>query len=197
MKTIWIATRNEGKVSEFREMFSKLGYQVKSLNDLAEPVDIEETGDTFEENARIKSETLSEMLQEPVLADDSGLVIDSLNGSPGVYSARYAGNHKSDADNMQKVLDELKDTPEEERTARFICVLAISRPNHKTEFLKGTCEGEIASEPAGENGFGYDPIFYLPERKKTMAQLSQEEKSKISHRGNAIKQLEKNIRELF
>ena len=121
------------------------------------------------------------MLKEPVLADDSGLMIDHLNGSPGVYSARYAGNHKSDADNITKVLEELKNIPKEKRTCRFICVLAISRPNHETVFFKGTCEGEIAFEASGANGFGYDPIFFLPEINTTMAQLNRIEKSNISH----------------
>ena len=111
---------------------------------------IEETGRTFEENAQLIAETLSKILNEPVLADDSGLMIDQLNGSPSVYSASYAGNCKSDADNIKKVLDE--HVPKEKRTCRFVCVLAISRPNHETEFFKGTCEGEIAFEPSGTNG---------------------------------------------
>ena len=163
MKNIWIATNNVGKALEFQEMFSDLGYQIKTLNDLEDSIEIKENGSTFEENARIKAETLSKMLNEPVLADDSGLMIDQLNGSPGVYSARYAGNHKSDADNITKVLEELKNVPKEKRTCRFVCVLAISRPNHETVFFKGTCEGEIAFEASGTNGFGYDPIFFLPE----------------------------------
>lgn len=197
MKNIWIATNNMGKASEFQEMFSNLGYTVKTLNDLEAPIEIEETGSTFEENARIKAETLSKILNEPVLADDSGLMIDQLNGSPGVYSARYAGNHKSDADNINKVLDELKNVPKEKRTCRFVCVLAVARPNHETVFFKGTCEGEIAFEPSGTNGFGYDPIFFLPEINQTMAHLTKTEKSKISHRGNAIKQLKSNLNDLF
>ncbi|MCM3651443.1 XTP/dITP diphosphatase [Metabacillus litoralis] len=197
MKNIWIATNNAGKASEFQEMFSKLGYSIKTLNDLDDPIEIEENGRTFEENARIKAETLSKIVNEPVLADDSGLMIDQLNGAPGVYSARYTGTHKSDADNIQKVLDELKNTPKEQRTCRFVCVLAISRPHHETLFFKGTCEGEIAFEASGTNGFGYDPIFFLPEIDQTMAHLSKSEKSKISHRGNAIKQLESKLNDLF
>lgn len=197
MKNIWIATNNVGKASEFQEMFSKLGYSIKTLNDLDDPIDIEENGSTFEENAQIKAETLSKLLNEPVLADDSGLMIDQLNGSPGVYSARYAGNHKSDADNIKKVLNELENVLKEKRTCRFVCALAISRPNHETVFFKGTCEGEIAFEASGTNGFGYDPIFFLPEINQTMAHLSKSEKSKISHRGNAIKQLESKLNDLF
>lgn len=197
MKNIWIATKNEGKASEFKAMFRNLGYQVKTLNDLEEPIDIEETGTTFELNARIKAETLADMINEPVLADDSGLMIDYLDGKPGVYSARYAGRQKSDTANNEKVLKELENVVQEKRTARFVCVLAIARPGEETVFFKGTCEGQIAHKPAGDHGFGYDPIFYLPETGKMMAELTQTEKAAISHRGDAIKQLGKNVNELF
>lgn len=197
MKNIWIATNNMGKSAEFQEMFSKLGYNIKTLNDLEVPFEIEENGSAFEENARIKAETLSKWLNEPVLADDSGLVIDQLNGLPGVYSARYAGNNKSDTDNIKKVLEQLKNVPKEKRTCRFVCVLAISRPNHETVFFKGKCEGEIAFETSGKNGFGYDPIFFLPEINQTMAHLTKAEKSKMSHRGNAINQLKSKLNDLF
>ncbi len=196
MKNIWLATKNMGKALEFQEIFSALGYRIKTLNDLNHVIEIKETGSTFEENARIKAECLSKILNEPVLADDSGLEIDQLNGAPGIYSARYAGEHKSDADNLKKVLDELKNSPKEKRTCRFICVLAFSRPNHETVFFHGKCEGEIAFEASGTNGFGYDSIFLLPTINMTMAQLNSREKSKISHRGNAIQKLKNKLYEL-
>jgi len=197
MKNIWIATKNEGKAAEFKDMFADLGYQIKTLNDLDEPLEIEETGTTFEENAKIKADALADFIKEPVLADDSGLMIDYLDGKPGVYSARYAGDQKSDADNNEKILKELEGVSQEKRTARFVCVLAIARLGEETIFFKGTCEGQIGVEPAGDNGFGYDPVFYLPKKGKMMAELTQTEKAAISHRGEAIKQLERNVNELF
>jgi XTP/dITP diphosphohydrolase len=197
MKTIWIATKNEGKASEFKAMFAEFGYQIKTLNDLNESIDIDETGTTFKENAKIKAETLADMINEPVVADDSGLEVDYLNGEPGVYSARYAGSQKSDADNNAKLLKELEGVSQEKRTARFVCVLALAQPGEETVFFKGTCEGQIAVEPAGDQGFGYDPIFYLPEKGKMMAELTQTEKAVISHRGEAIKQLKKKAEVLF
>ncbi|SHG86488.1 XTP/dITP diphosphatase [Ornithinibacillus halophilus] len=191
MKEIMIATKNKGKAKEFKAFFSKYGIEAKSLLDLDEPIDdIEETGSTFEENAAIKAEEISNLLNIPVLSDDSGLEIDFLEGRPGIFSARYAGEPKDDRKNYEKVLEELKDVPDHERTARFVCVLAIATPGEKTVFRKGYCEGKIGLEPRGENGFGYDPIFIPKGYEKTMAQLSPDEKSKISHRSNAIVQLE-------
>ena len=143
-----------------------------------ENIDVEETGVTFEENAILKAETVANLLGKIVIADDSGLEIDALDGAPGVYSARYAGVEKSDEDNIDKVLKELLETvPEEERTARFRCVLAVAGPGIETETFSGSCEGVINPERQGTNGFGYDPIFYVPEKERTMAELSPEEKS--------------------
>ncbi|TWT26302.1 XTP/dITP diphosphatase [Planomicrobium sp. CPCC 101110] len=189
MKKVIIATQNKGKAKDFETLLSPLGYQVLTLRDVAEELDIEETGATFEENAIIKAEAVASALQTPVIADDSGLEIDALNGEPGVYSARYAGGVKSDEANIDKVLDKLGGVPEEERTARFRCVLAVAAPDQKTVTVSGSCEGRIWSERRGENGFGYDPIFYVPALGKTMAELSPEEKAAISHRGNAIREL--------
>ncbi|WP_273126641.1 XTP/dITP diphosphatase [Bacillus weihaiensis] len=190
MKQILIATMNNGKVKEFESMLQPLGYEVKSLLDLPQAIDVEETGLTFEENAQLKSDTIAAQFQIPVVADDSGLEVDYLDGRPGVYSARYAGLEKSDQKNMDKLVDELKNVHDEkDRSARFVCVLSISIPGEATKTVRGTCEGYIAKEPRGENGFGYDPIFILKDQDKTMAELTKEEKNKISHRANALKKL--------
>ncbi|MRH42939.1 XTP/dITP diphosphatase [Aquibacillus halophilus] len=190
MERLLIATKNEGKIKDFRQLFSKYGIEILSLLDLDFNQDIEETGTTFEENAAIKAETIAKQFQIPVLADDSGLEIDALDGRPGIYSARYAGEKKDDQANLHKVLKELKGIPNKDRTARFVCVLALARPNIQTIFKKGTCEGIIGGSPVGENGFGYDPIFYPLGHSATMAQMTHKEKNEISHRSNAIKQLD-------
>ena len=197
MKKIIIATGNKGKAKEFESMFAPSGYQVLTLHDLEGAVDVEETGSTFEENAILKAESLCEQFQTMVIADDSGLMIDALNGRPGVYSARYAGEEKSDDANMKKVLEELKDVPKEQRTARFYCALAVARPGEETLTVSGTVEGYIQSERQGEYGFGYDPIFYVPSLKKTMAQLRPEEKNAISHRANALATLKTTLHKLL
>ncbi|MDX5474005.1 MAG: XTP/dITP diphosphatase [Bacillaceae bacterium] len=191
MKELIIATNNEGKVKEFQNIFSEKGYTVRSLKDFPEIDDVEETGTTFEENALLKAQTVAKALKVVVIADDSGLEVDALNGEPGVYSARYAGTDKNDEANIDKVLEKLQEVPEEKRTARFVCVLAVAMPDGESLTVRGTCEGFIANERKGENGFGYDPIFYIKEIDKTMAQLSKEEKNKISHRARAIELLAK------
>ncbi|WP_099158685.1 XTP/dITP diphosphatase [Virgibacillus ndiopensis] len=191
MKQVIIATKNEGKAKEFKDFFEPYNINAVSLLELPDNIpDIEETGGTFEENAALKAETITDLLGTPVLADDSGLVIDSLDGRPGIFSARYAGETKDDQANIQKVLYELENVTTEKRTARFVCVLAISIPNKETIFCKGTCDGSIASFPEGEHGFGYDPIFVPKGYSKTMAELTPSEKNNISHRKNAIIQLE-------
>ena len=191
LKQVLIATKNQGKVEEFKVLFKKYDIQVISLLDLSDEIeDVEETGVTFAENAKLKAEEISSVLNVPVLADDSGLVIDALDGRPGVYSARYAGLDKNDQDNNEKVLNELKSISMENRTARFVCVLAVARPGVDTFFVEGTCEGKIACSEKGENGFGYDPLFIPEGHSKTMAEISPELKNQISHRGRAINELE-------
>ena len=197
MKQIIIATKNKGKAKDFEALFYPHGYQVLTLHDVAEHMDVEETGTTFEENALLKARALAEYLQAIVIADDSGLEIDALDGRPGVYSARYAGEEKSDEANMQKVLEELQGVPESERTARFVCAIAVASPSIEPFTVRGTCEGIIATERRGTNGFGYDPIFFVPSEGKMMAELSPEEKGAISHRGNALKQLSSRLTELL
>ena len=190
MKTVIIATKNQGKAKEFESLFAAKGYEVKTLLDVPDSPDIEETGTTFEENAILKAEAISKEYNQVVIADDSGLIVDALDGRPGVYSARYAGEDKSDEANTNKVLSELKGVPEKERTARFYCALAVASPNQKTITVSGTIEGFITEQPVGKNGFGYDPIFFVKELGKTTAELSKDEKNKISHRANALKALE-------
>ncbi|MFD0827364.1 XTP/dITP diphosphatase [Neobacillus sp. M.A.Huq-85] len=190
MREVIIATKNPGKAREFESIFAKRGIEVKTLLDFPEIPDVEETGTTFEANAILKAEAISKALNKMVIGDDSGLIVDVLEGRPGIYSARYAGEHKNDQDNIDKVLSELKDVPEEERTARFYCALAVAVPNQETMTVSGTCEGRILTERKGTHGFGYDPIFYVPNLKLAMAELPSEEKNKISHRANAIKKLD-------
>lgn len=190
MESVIIATKNKGKAKEFENLFVPKGLAVKTLLDYPEIDDVEETGSTFEENAIIKAETIANNLGVRVIADDSGLEIDALEGRPGVYSARYAGSEKSDEANIDKVLDELQSVPESERTARFCCTLAMAEPGKETVTVFGTCEGRILNERRGTNGFGYDPIFFVETEGKAMAELASDEKNKISHRANAIRKLD-------
>ena len=185
-KELVIATKNTGKAKEFASIFEPKGYTVKTLLDFPELEDVDETGHTFEENARLKAETIAERLQKIVLADDSGLCVDALEGQPGVYSARFAGNQKSDAANNAKLLAELGELPSDKRSAHFHCCLVMAAPNHESLVVEGICNGEIAKFPSGDGGFGYDPLFFVPEIQKTFGQLSREEKNTISHRAKAV-----------
>ncbi|WP_100331763.1 XTP/dITP diphosphatase [Bacillus xiapuensis] len=193
MKTVIIATKNKGKAKEFTEMFADFGVRVQTLLDYPEFADVEETGSTFEENAVLKAEAISKQTGRLVVADDSGLVIDALDGRPGVYSARYAGEAKNDEANIDKVLTELQGVSDDKRTARFCCALAVAIPGKETETVTGTCEGRITSERRGTNGFGYDPIFYVEAYKRTMAELAPEVKNRISHRGRALAELRERL----
>ncbi|WP_276352885.1 XTP/dITP diphosphatase [Cohnella caldifontis] len=201
-----VATRNRGKTKEFREAFAALGIEVRDLNETAGVPEIEETGTTFAENALIKARTAAEILGFPVLADDSGLCVDALGGAPGVYSARYAGERASDADNNAKLLRELDASgtkaeaapggPAAYGTGRFVSVLALYMPEDGTRFeAEGTVEGWILKEPKGTGGFGYDPLFWLPEFGKSLAELTLEEKNAVSHRGRALRKLLDRIRQ--
>ncbi|MBE0172534.1 XTP/dITP diphosphatase [Bacillus spizizenii ATCC 6633 = JCM 2499] len=191
MKEAIIATHNPGKVKEFKEILEPKGYDVKSLAEIGFTEEIEETGHTFEENAILKAQAVAKAVNKMVIADDSGLSIDNLGGRPGVYSARYAGEQKDDQANIAKVLSELKGIEKEQRTARFRCALAVSIPGEETKTVEGHVEGYIAEEPRGEYGFGYDPIFIVKDKDKTMAELTSDEKNKISHRADALKKLSK------
>lgn len=191
MKEIIIATKNKGKAKDFEALLEPMGYKVLTLHDVAPHIDVEETGVTFEENAILKAETIAQELQATVIADDSGLEIDALDGEPGVYSARYSGDERNDDSNINKVLQKLVQVPDDEKTARFRCVLALASPGQETIIFEGTCEGLITDERKGDHGFGYDPIFYVPALEKTMAEMEPAEKASVSHRGNAIRELGK------
>lgn len=185
MADIIIASNNKGKINDFKSIFPN--DNVIGISEVIQNFDVEETGTTFEENARLKSEAAAKVLNKRVIADDSGLEVFALNGEPGVYSARYAGLDKNDEDNIDKLLENLGE--ETNRDAQFVCVISMSAPGEPTRTFKGTVPGVITTERQGDHGFGYDPIFYLLEKGKTMAELTTEEKGEISHRGNAIKQL--------
>ncbi|OIJ10322.1 non-canonical purine NTP pyrophosphatase [Anaerobacillus arseniciselenatis] len=199
MEEILIATKNKGKAKDFEQLFAPFNIGVKTLLDMENAIDVEEDGTTFQENAIKKAETIAREFNIPTLADDSGLIVDALDGRPGVYSARYAGMNKDDQANLNKVLDELKNVPESKRSARFHCSLALALPGKKTVVVDGTCDGVITQEPIGDNGFGYDPIMFIPALDKTMAQLSKQEKNEISHRANALKHLKEilTMRQVF
>ena len=197
MRKVVIATKNRGKAKEFEQLFMSLGVEVLTLLDLPESPDIEETGTTFEENAILKAEAIAAITGSIVIADDSGLMIDALDGRPGVFSARYAGDGHDDEANIDKVLDEMKHVPEEKRSARFYCALAIAGPRIDTITVSGSCEGMILSKRRGVNGFGYDPIFFVASEEKSMAELSPEVKNKLSHRAHALKKLESLAGKLF
>lgn len=185
MEDLVIATGNKGKINDFKVIFPE--YNVIGIGELIEGFDVEETGSTFEENAKLKSEAAAQALGKRIIADDSGLAVDALNGEPGIYSARYAGTDKDDEANIVKLLDNLGEN--ENRDAQFVCVISMSAPDEETVTFRGTVDGEITLAKEGDNGFGYDPIFFVPEKGKTMAQLSAEEKGEISHRRRAIDKL--------
>lgn len=186
MKLIF-ATGNENKMREIREILEGRGYEILSMKEAGIDIDVEENGKTFSENALIKARAISEASGELVLADDSGLEIDALGGEPGIYSARYMGHDTSYVEKNNNLIQRLEGVPDEKRTARFVCAMAAVFPDGREEVVVGTMEGRIGYEIAGENGFGYDPIFYLPEYGKTSAEISPEEKNAISHRGKALR----------
>lgn len=182
-----LATRNRGKLKEIREMLADLPFEVLSMEDAGIFESIEESGNTFEENALIKARKVSGIAGEIAMADDSGLEVDFLDGKPGVRSSRFAGEGASDRDRNDKLLRLLEGVPFDKRNARFVCAVAVAFPDGRHFTARGCCEGFISLSARGENGFGYDPIFYLPEYNMTMAQLSSGEKNRISHRGKALR----------
>jgi len=182
-----LASRNAGKTGEIRELLKDFPIEIKNLDDFGPIPPVEEDGTTFDENAYKKAGFTAKVLGLPTLADDSGLEVDALGGLPGVHSARYAGPKASDTDNSAKLSREMKGKTN--RAANFVCVISIAVPSGAALTYEGRCEGLIAETPAGENGFGYDPLFYYPPLKRTFAQLSVEEKNQVSHRGKAMAQL--------
>lgn len=197
-RRIVFATGNENKMVEIRMILSDLGMPVYSMKELGVEADIVEDGISFEENAEIKARAISRLLPDDiVLADDSGLEIDYLDKAPGIYSARFAGEDTSYDVKNCILLDKLEGIPEEERTARFVCAVAAAFPDGSVETVRGTIEGSIAQEMLGENGFGYDPIFYVPEYGCTTAQMDPDKKNELSHRGNALRAMRKIIEARF
>lgn len=201
MFKIVFATGNEGKMREIRAILGDMEVEVSSMKEAGLALEIEEDGTTFEENARIKADAVAAALAAQkkaqdcvVMADDSGLEIDCLNGEPGVYSARYLGEETPFSEKSMDLLRRLEDVPEEERAARFVCAIAAVFPDGETVIARGTIEGRIGHELRGGNGFGYDPIFYLPEYGRTAAELSDEEKNRISHRYRALEQMKEELK---
>lgn len=188
-KKLWLvlATRNPGKTQEIRELLKDFPVEIKNLGDFGKLPDIEEDGDTFDDNAFKKASFTAKVLGLPAMADDSGLEVEALAGAPGVHSARFAGPQATDAQNNARLLDAMKD--EGNRAAAFTCVISIAVPSGVALTYEGRCEGLIAESPAGNQGFGYDPLFYYPPLRKTFAQLSVEEKNRVSHRGKALEEL--------
>ena len=197
MDKIIFATGNEGKMKEVRMILEDLGLPVLSLKDAGITADVEENGTTFEENAQIKAKAIMEMTGALVLADDSGLEVDALDKEPGIYSARYMGHDTSYHIKNQNIIDRLEGKVGEERSARFVCAIAAAFPDGRVLITRGTMEGQIGYEEKGENGFGYDPIFYLPEYQCYSAELSLEEKNKLSHRGKALRLMKGRLHESF
>lgn len=192
MIELLVGTTNPGKLAEVQAFLHKLPLKIYSLTNLGSRPTIVEDGKTFEENALKKARTLAEYSGYVTLADDSGLEVDALNGAPGIYSARYAGEEGNDAKNNEKLLHELKDVPEERRSARFVCVLALCGPKSRSMrewTVRESCEGRIGFAPKGHNGFGYDPLFFYPPWGMTFGEIDRETKATVSHRGKALKKL--------
>ena len=191
-----LATRNQGKIREFQSLFSDIGLEIISLNDVESAPDVQEDGATFFENAMKKARSMAEHFGLMAISDDSGLEVDALGGRPGIYSARFAGEGATDEENNRKLLREMEGIEPGRRTARFRCVMVAYRPDGAWVKAEGTLEGIITDSPTGDRGFGYDPLFYVPELQKTLAELTTEEKNRISHRARALQKLHQKLGEL-
>lgn len=196
-QNIIFATGNEGKMKEIREILGDLPVNIYSMKEMGIQVEIQEDGETFEENARLKASAVAAYTDAIVLADDSGLEIDYLNKEPGVYSARYMGEDTSYEIKNQNLLERLEGVEQEKRTARFVCVIAAALPDGRLLTTKGTMEGYIGTKPEGNHGFGYDPIFYLPQYGCSTAMLNMEQKNKVSHRGKALRAMKKELMKIY
>ena len=190
--TLVLATRNQGKITEFRRILDELApgqIELIGVDQFPDLVDVDETGSTFEENSLLKSRYTCAATGLPAIADDSGLCVDFLNGDPGIFSARWAGVHGNDQANLEKVLDQLKDVPDQKRTAHFKCVASLVMPDGRERVAEGRFEGHILHAPVGENGFGYDPIFQPLGLSISSAQMSAQEKDLVSHRGKSLRSI--------
>ena len=194
---IIFATGNENKMKEIREILGDLGFEIVSMKEEGISVDIVEDGESFEENAMIKAEAVAKLCNDIVLADDSGLEVDYLDKAPGIYSARFMGEDTSYDIKNQAIIDKLDGVPKEKRAARFVCAIAAVLPSGKKISTRGTIEGMIGYEIKGENGFGYDPIFYVEEFGCTTAEISPQEKNRVSHRGNALRAMRKELLAIY
>lgn len=192
-KNLIVATSNKGKLNEIREVLSEMNLNIISMRDAGYFDEIEENGRTFEENALIKVRAVHKLTGGYVIGDDSGLEVDYLNGMPGVFSSRFAGENATDEDRNRKLVRLLDGVPDEMRTARFVCVIAVMLPDENTIIAKGVCEGKIGFSMVGEKGFGYDPLFIVGNLKKTMAQLDMKEKNSLSHRGKALEEIRRKL----
>lgn len=189
MKEVIIATKNKGKLMEFESLLANFNVKVRSLEEFDSIPDIIEDGETFQDNAKKKAEGICKALNLPTIADDSGLVVDYLNGMPGIYSARFAGEEKNDDKNNLRLLELMQGIDAKKRSAKFVCAIALAIPTEPTIIIQEAIEGSITIEPKGLNGFGYDPLFYISEYGKTMAEISFDVKNKISHRAKALEKL--------
>lgn len=190
-----LATRNKGKIAEFKDLLKDFPVEIKGLDDFGPIPAVKEDGDTFDDNAYKKSSFTAGVLGIPAIAEDSGLIVESLNGAPGVHSARYAGNNATDAENISKLLKEMEGKTS--RDASFISVVSVAVPSGPALTYEGRCEGVITEAPAGENGFGYDPVFYYPPLKKTFAEMTLEGKNQISHRGKALREFRNELEKVI
>ncbi len=194
MMKVILASYNINKLRETSQILSPFGMEVVSQREAGADFEVPENGTTFRENAEIKAEAVYKLLGMAVISDDSGLEVDALGGAPGVYSHRYAGENATDKDRNIKLMKELQDVPEDKRTARFVCEICFIEENGEKHFFTGTCEGVIGTEEKGENGFGYDPVFYR--NGKSLAEMTDDEKNSISHRGNALRLMMKYLEEI-
>lgn len=203
MKKFILASNNAHKIKEIKEILKDFDFEILSLKEAGIDIDVEEDGKTFEENSFKKADEIRKYLVSKgennfiVMADDSGLEVDYLNGEPGIYSARYAGEHGNDAKNNEKILNELKGVKEEDRKANFICVIVAVTDKGEKIVAEGKSYGIILEELSGNEGFGYDPLFFVPEYKKTFAEMTSDEKNAISHRGRALEKLKSNLQEIL
>lgn len=193
MKMLVVATKNKGKIEEIKKVMSGMPFEVVSMGDIGINIEVNEDGTTFEENSMKKAQEICKVSNSIVLADDSGIEVDYLDGAPGIYSARFGGSEATDNDRNEKLLNMLKDVPFDKRTARFVCAIAIAFPDGRSFVVRDTCEGFIGFECKGSNGFGYDPLFYVKQYEMTMAELEMDVKNKISHRAKALNKMAKKI----
>jgi XTP/dITP diphosphohydrolase len=197
LEKLIVATKNKGKIVEIKQVLSGMPFEIISMVEAGIDIDVVEDGTTFEENSLKKALEICKVSNSIVMADDSGLEVDFLNGAPGMYSARFAGPDASDEDKNNKIMTLMKDVPFEKRTARFVCAIAVAFPDGRSFAVRGTCEGFIDFECKGNNGFGYDPLFFLQQYNRTMAEIGADVKNKISHRANALAQMQVKLTELI